>query len=459
MHGQSHTWLAVLASFVAAAGLTAYLVGGGDEPPPAQQSFRSLSQGALGVRLGHAATFHREAALTQQTAASATRRSALWLRALPGSRLAPGRLDGTLEVAPAGAAARGRLDAFRTWADDLPASVWKVTMRLAELGADRRTDVVTVTAFVDVRVRQARDGTRRQRVPVTLRLVPVGATAERAPTSWRLRTIVVHGEREWVRGYDDPVIVRRDGIDVVAPRALSDSAVLVADHARAMLPYLRTRYAGVATSKAATLWMLPSAAAAKQVLGRDDPAVGTRAPGAEALGWVDERGELALDWARMGGVTAEQQLALVRHELTHVVMIGSIGTAPVVLLEGVATLEEVDHHSAGGRLYADLELLDRAFADGVVDLPRLLRAAPGAEFAPGADATGVRAAYLAGYATVRWLEDTRGHGRVVALLEQLADDVPVERALRNVVRLDVAAVDAAVRSWTSTTVAARAGTP
>ncbi|MCZ4495584.1 MAG: Peptidase superfamily [Thermoleophilia bacterium] len=455
MRHQYQIWVIVIVAVLMGAGIAAFLLSTAEpsRTAAASDAFEALTLDTVTKGLGNAAAYHREQALQERTLQAATIRATRWLRGMPGSRLQPKQLAGTFVDAGPTAAATASIIAFREWGDDLPANAWTSTVRPATFDGDRLTGTITVRAWVELRVRQARDRMRLQRIPVVLVLQPTGATAATGPTGWRLRSVTVGGGRTFTRAYADPIIVRRQTVDVIAPRALATAAARVADHAQLVLPGLRTRYGDLASTTPSAIWILEEGADAKRVLGRDAPSLGTTPTAAEALGWVDERGELALDWSRMAQVSVPRQLALVRHELTHIVLIDLVGSEPVVLLEGVATAEEVDHDAARGQLVLDLAVLDAAFDSGDVDLGRLLRADPTAEFAEDADADGVRDAYLAGYATIRWIELERGHDRLIALLTQLADDVPVERALVNVLRADIDQTTAAVRTWTRQRVA------
>jgi hypothetical protein len=453
----TQTWLLLVVTLALAGGLSAFLLATpdqGNRPAGDELGFTRLNEQGMLADLQHAEEYHREQHRRSIVTRTANRHALAWLRAVAGSGAPNAKL-------PANVTATAETQPFVRWADDIPRTQWKAAITKVEeeqvvLDATDAEDVVgeaalpptrfVATGYVEVTVAQAANRTRHQRVPVVLTIEPGRAGAGGVPARWVLRDVRATGT-SFVRAYADPVIEHRTAVDVVAPVADQALAVRLADDAQAQLPALVGRWRGVAGAGVATIWVLPNTGRGRAVLGHvpDADTLQAGATGDHGAAWVDQSGDIAVDSSRMRTLTTTQQLAALRHALTHVATRKLEGDAPALLAEGIARFEPRRIASPKDPL-AGVELtpLIDAFGRAESGLAGLLVAAPALPLDTGAASTD----QLAALATVAWIEDVKGHDVLVRLVTQLETGVAPDRALTSVLRLDARGVEVAVARWT-----------
>jgi hypothetical protein len=147
--------------------------------------------------------------------------------------------------------------------------------------------------------------------------------------------------------------------------------------------------------------------------------------------------------------------ALLFHEYTHAIFREQTGgDQPYWLNEGLAELSERESRQQPGLTRTEREQLKRRIDAG--EWIALHRLAP--SFG-GLEDDDARIAYLESTAAARWLESrTESAGRA-RLLERLGSGVATDAALVELLGMDTAAVDAAVRDWIQSEFAGRLPRP
>lgn len=419
--------LVVLLAMVALAGAAAWRTSSVRDKPDGRRpepGFVRLDPASFAQVTGRGGRVLRERHLTRETARSGEVSIVRWLRGLAGSRGAPSRLPRAVTVAPPSANARTATASFVVWADDLPSALWSVEVEGSDLRGNRRTGTVTFTGQVNLAVPQGRGGVRTLHTTVTVVARPTGVRAAAGPRGWRIELARAASGRG-LRALRDPIGLEEQGILVIAERRDAARAETYAGSAADALPEARTRWPGLSPARRATLWLLADAATARRVLGGQARGGG---PVTEALAWTDSAGDVVIDRSKMDAQGETQALATVRHEIVHVAMLSVFSRAPTVLLEGAAVGEET-RFLRGYGLVVPLGELDGALKAGTVNVASLMGSRD-PDFGFGADGRRIRLAYLAGYATVAWMDDRFGHERTVRLFTRMRDGATVDQALR-----------------------------
>lgn len=360
----------------------------------------------------------------------------------------------SVRSAPSTPAQQRNITAFELWADDVARRAWTVTMRATvpqpSVGAVR--DAYLVTAFVDVAVAQATTGKRRQRIPVAVYLDGTGGLPGKAPAGWSVRDVRVGGRATYIRAYTDPLVMRGSAVDVVAPASSRVLAAALGAQAERDLPGLLLRRGASGGPRTTTLWMVDDAAHALSVLGDGAPAetMEARRGTPHEFAWVTADGDIAFDLERALRAPPGERRAELYRELTKFVLRDLSTVAPPVLVEGIAAREVRRAGGAAGAAAApgDLAPLAAAYRRGDVSLASLLKAEPGGMLAPDTSPALRRNAFLTAEATVGWIEARYGAAAFARFVTQLRDEVPLERALRNVLRIDIATLERGVAAWT-----------
>lgn len=460
---RASAWFTAIVTLAVAAGLLAFLAATPDPSTrarPERPGFGGLSKAQVDARMGDAAAYHAALHRTTVTDRSAAANGLAWLTAIAGSRgRAAAALPRLVRSSPASPLSKARVLAFAAWADDIPAGSWRVQPRAtARRPAAVGADAYAVASYVDVYVAQAAGPRRHQRIPVTVQLQGSGGTATAAPRRWLLRDVVVGGPRTFLRAYVDPVVVHRPSIDVVAPSSERVAAVRLADAGQAELLELRERYPGLGSPASVTAWLLDDGRDARRVLGAPPPpatlTAGTGTP--HAGSWLTPSGDVAIE-LHGARLPPEARADALRRELTLVTLRDVASHAPPALLEGVAAREvrrgrgaaPAGSTPAGTTAATEFAPLAAALRRGDAGVDELLRAPAGGSLAPGATPAERRNASLAAEAIVGWIEGRDGHAAVVRLLARLRSGASMPAALRDVLDVDVVAVEHGVATWTT----------
>lgn len=379
------------------------------------------------ARLAQANAAIYEQRIERQRMRVGARRAAIaWVSSLArGGRPAPQVLAGTT-----GAATVVR------WLDDLPVGLVAFKPSAVTATGDPTVEHVVVRGMLVVSLNQATGKARTFRSPLRLRMSPRSGGKR-----WLLDAATAGGTKG-LRSYDDPVVVEADGVHVVAPDELAAFAADAATQAARALPELRKRYASVAGPERVTVYVVQQAAQVPLLLGEEYVDVP-----AHPSGWTYEDGDVVVVWDKLAKLPSLQRVATVRHELTHVVTLPLSKTAPTLVLEGLATWEETRLISGSSSLSIDLRPLRDAFRNGTVGYRDLL-GSTATSFGRTKESE-VQIGYLAGYATIGFIEAEYGHTRLERMLTLLRSGVSIGQALDRALSLKAVALERKVRVWTA----------
>jgi hypothetical protein len=428
-------WIVLVVACALVGGLAAFLLATPDQSgrvQAGQLGFQQLNHPRVEAALGGAAEHHRQLARGARATRMATAAAAAWLRTVPTAVPATPH---ALPTAGEGRAAVARIRAFTRWGDDLPAGAWTVDVGAGTASSDAH--VVDVRATVDVEVAQAMQHIRRQRLAVTLEL-----TGD--DRSWRLADLHVDAPTTFVYGYADPTIVVDQAIDVVATRAQRSTAMTVARDAAVVLPGLRRRYPGIAGADGGTIWLLDARSDARRVLGRAAPAADDS--DADAIAWVDARGELALDRRAYVALLPAQRAVVLRHALAHLATLEAATASPPILVEGIAADASRDSIPA-----AELRPLAAAFATGTSGVAGRVVAQPRSRLDGATDA-------IAAEAVARWIVHRTDEVHLARLVQRIDSGVSPQRALADVLHATPRDVERGTAAWVRLQLAAAATT-
>lgn len=361
-----------------------------------------------------------------------------WLTALPqDARGHSGR--GRFE----GRRADGSVLRTATWLGGLPAARVEFRLRAAQV-TEARGHVTEVSVPVTVAVRLGSNlrapGTLGSDRTVVLRGSPVDQQNP-SRTRWRVQRVTGGPSRRGITSLTQPRMYIRDGVTVLAEAAHERDAVAYAGESARSMRLLESRYRRLAGARHAEIVLVMSTSQARRVTGGD-----ANAPaGVTPAGWTRSDGLVVLVQSELGHRSSREQLGVVRHELTHVVTTPLLKHASTMVLEGLATWEETQRVTSGSTEQLDLSELRAAFRDGSIDYDNLLHS--NAEFF-GLDTPDlVTNAYLAGYATVGYIERKFGHDRLMDVLVDLRTGHSIDRAISDRLHLSGRQLESGVRVW------------
>lgn len=361
--------------------------------------------------------------------------------------------SGTL---PAGSATRSQLETsyspdvtqnparLASWASGLPITLTSTRQSgdatLVGTGANA---LVRVPLVMSITLRQATRKRHVFRVPIDVTLRPQLPLGEEDLTTatWKVQDASTSQQRG-LRAIDQPIIVQRENVDLIIDADHRDVAVTIADEAQESMQVLATRYSRVNGPSVAAIFLLDSEDQAAKVLGSSS----RRPSGVEPSGWTWENGDIVLLTQR----ESTSYIGTVRHEMTHLVTLPMLrsGNVATMLLEGVAVNEEARRViTSDSNRYIGLSSLRDAFRKGTLGYDQLLRSRE--SFFGRSSKSDVDLAYLAGFATVRYLEDTYSHDAVEQALIALSNGNSIDRVLTTSFKLTPAVLQKRVRVWTA----------
>jgi hypothetical protein len=293
------------------------------------------------------------------------------------------------------------------------------------------------------------DGRRDFDVPMTLTLQRA-ATAGRGPAAWKVADVRV-GDAP-IRLFDAPIIVGDGDVAVLAEGANESLARLVAAEAAAALEDGSERWGQVAAPERAGIYLVDTAETAAKLLERDqrDPA-----PDLRPTGWTWDDGDVVFLVPRLADDTPTDQAAAVWHEATHVALTPLAETIPSLIAEGIATTVEVERATRSDDRSVDLSTLRDAFRAQSLGYDSLI-ASDETDFGRS-DPDDVQLGYLAGYATVGYLQDRHSANKFGRLLSAMRAGESFDDALNRIYGLDTDELQAGVRVWTADQVRLAAG--
>ena len=416
-------WLPVIFFACLVAGALAYraaLPPQAETPPPIAAN--AFDTAAIVERLEAAGRQYAARVAAQQRLRAVERATLAYLRAIP--RDAPGpAVPGLGE----NGGAQQRLAEFDAWGGGLPAAHVRTAAGEVTFKAKR----ARVAATFGVRVNTA---TRGRVVFATRPTVHL----KRSGGSWRV--VDVRAGRSGIRAIPAPVLVTAGPAWVLANGTNATFARDVAATAATAIPQLRARYRKVAGPRRAFMLVADTTAQVAQVLGRADR---PRVP--HPTGWTYENGDVVLLWPNLRGQPPIARATTVRHEILHVVALPLLRRTPTMLLEGIALFEEVPPSVPRGRFVLDLARLRAAFRAQDLGYQDLLHSTQPAFGRTSAE--GITLGYLAGYATVAYIEDEHGHGKLIELLAALRGGDDVDAALEQALGLNPVQLQARVKEW------------
>lgn len=336
--------------------------------------------------------------------------------------------------------------AFERWAAGLPTQLTRVRQSGdATISGTGPSTLVHVPMVMSVHVRQAMNASRVFRIPIDVTLAASSMSGSDLTTAtWHVSDAVTTQENG-LRSIDHPKILQRADIDVVTDTSTEALARLCADEAQASIDAMRRRYSEIGGPDAAAIFVVSDAKQASAVLGesQDHPA------GVEPAGWTWETGDVVIPAKEIASSAPLLQRGTVRHELVHVVTLPLLRSERVatMLLEGIAVVEEGALVTHGTQSMVDLSSLRRAFRDQTLGYDQLLRS--NESFFGRKTSNDVDLAYLAGYATIMYLDERIGHAQVVRMLVQLRDGVTIDTALAQTAHLTPQQLAVRVRTWTA----------
>ena len=366
---------------------------------------------------------------------------------------------------PAGSASRAQLEtsyapdatsnpvALAAWVSGFPITLTTIRQSGdATLTGTGAGAVVRVPLVMSVRVRQATRASRVFRTPIDVTLrpqLPIGED-DLTKASWKVQDATT-SQQDGLRALKQPIIIQRENVDLVVDAAHRRVAPAIADQAQQSMVLLKKRYAATSGPSHVAIFLLDGEDQAAKVLGTS-----SRKPaGVEPAGWTWENGDVVL----LTQSSSSSYAGTVRHEMTHVVTLPLLrsGNVPTMLMEGIAVNEEARLvMSKDSRSYIDLTSLRTAFRNGTLHYDQLLRSRE--SFFGRSTSADVDLAYLAGYATVSYLEDVASHEQVDQALVALSRGVPIDRVLARA-KLTPATLQKHVRVWTANYMRTHAAAP
>jgi hypothetical protein len=331
------------------------------------------------------------------------------------------------------------------WAAGLPSG--RVTVQqsgVTRVSGTGESAAVRTPVTMSVRVRSATRADRTMDTKFVVTLVPdLRAGTDLRQAVWKVLDVSIVGE-SGLRAINQPILVARTNVDVVAQRSDLPTAQRYADEAQRSYELLRTRYAAIGVPQTGALFLVGSERKARQVLGVAQSAPHTVKPAA----WMWEDGDIVLLGPRLRGEPILQQLGTVRHEVAHLVTLPLLQSRKVstMLLEGIAVHEEARLITTRTTMI-DLTSLHAAFTKRSLGYDQLLRSREAYFGRTRREA--VDNAYLAGYATIRHLEERFGHDNVVKLFQLLESGADIDQALAQTTRLTARQLGLNVRQWTA----------
>lgn len=242
--------------------------------------------------------------------------------------------------------------------------------------------------------------------------------------------------------FEDPVVEVRPNAMVIGPSERASFVAAAANEATVALPKMRERYDLVAGPERTNMFVIEHPRAVRRLLGK-----GHTAPTQHPTGWTYETGDVVLVWSQLRSLTLAGRMGVVRHETVHVATLPLMRHAPTMLLEGIATFEETAAVTEGTDLVIDLTSLRAAFRDGSLGYQDLLHSTR-PNFGRSAQA-GIDMGYLAGYATVGYIDERHGHTKLQRVLAQLRAGVKIDATLTRVLDLTPVELQKGVRVWTA----------
>lgn len=423
----------------------------GDQPTAASGNWEAvLPAGVDGLMRRNAAMWRQQHEM--QTAVTRSRKAVLdWLASLATGDALTGRPAAELSAATIAASRYptspgGRLADMQAWAHALPSQrlVYAITS-VRVLGSDATTAPVRVNVRAALRVRQARRGFQRLAIPMQVETRPSGAGRDIDRGQWSV--VDVRAGDRGVRSLDAPRLLVRPHVDVLAGSADAGMAATVADEGERSVVRMHDRYAALNGPLNLLIMAAHDRASAEAVLG---PA--RLGSAGDPTGWTYPDGDVVVLAGLLAAEPEHEAVGTTRHEVVHVVTLDVSSKVPTLFAEGVATWEESTLVAASTGMQVDLTRLQRAFRNGTIDYQQLLRSKRpfGAGGGTGKAAKErVELGYLAGYATIGYLEDEAAHDKLVGLLKSIAAGAPIEQSMQRTYGLTTRQLEARVRTWTT----------
>ena len=273
--------------------------------------------------------------------------------------------------------------------------------------------------------------------------VDASVTVMRADGAWTVAD--VESPRVGLRALEDIAYIRGSNYTVIAPGGHRDDARRLHEIAVDNLPSLGDRYEAVAGTLRGMAVVVDDDAQVEHVTDQDSVRAETH-----ATAWMYDNGDIVVFWPAFSDLRPEVREGTFVHELTHVVTLPLLGKVPVIIAEGIAMREEISIPAAEGQDF-DMQPLHEAFNDGTVGYLGLIRNTADAIATTNEGQSIV--SYLAGYATVRVIEDDFGEARLQRLLVTLRSGVSPDDAIRRVLDITPNTLRRRVKAW----VAAEAG--
>lgn len=334
-------------------------------------------------------------------------------------------------------AADQRIEEFSTWADGLPSKRVNVRAGQPEFDGPNRA-VVPVALLIDL------PGTtqRERRMPVDLTVA-----VARGANGWVVED--VDSPRTGLRALSDITYVGGSGYTVVAPGSHVKDARRLHKLATDNLERLGERYENVAGDLRGMAVIVDDEDQVVHVTDQDSVRAETH-----ATAWMYDNGDIVVFWPAFGDLRPEVQDGTFVHELTHMVTLPTLGAAPVMINEGIAMREEIAVPGAEGQDF-NLDVLNEAFDDGTVGYLGLIRNTSEAIATDDADRSII--SYLAGYATVRYIEDKHGEDDLQRLLVSFRSGLTPDDAIRRVLGMTPNRLRSRVEAWVATETSENAG--
>ena len=246
----------------------------------------------------------------------------------------------------------------------------------------------------------------------------------------RIVVLEAHDDNRGLAALDHPIVVQRDRVTVLAEDDRSEEADRIAVDAERLLPELEKRYDRV--QGGVFLTVVERLNESETVLGFSDALTG------DEQGVTYGNGDVIISGPAYDNVSSDEQLDLVRHELTHLTTLGPLKHLPTILSEGVATYEQTVVR--GTAIY---EFPVESVRDGLrthdLDLTAMLTGKHADEYN---DYT-----YSAGYQLWAALEDHAGHAAMVRFLHAVQHGTKLERAFQEELDLSLSEIDAVFATW------------
>lgn len=322
---------------------------------------------------------------------------------------------------------------FRAWTASLPPSTRLGEVHVA-IGEGRTTATVHGSLELPTRGFDKPGGAGATPEPHTL-WTDVELRLQRRGPNWVVQW--AKQDPDGLAALRSPIVVRDGRATVVADAASRDLAEDVARVANRAAVGIIADYPGMARPGYVTFYLARNEDIAKRLV--DAP------PTRHAAGWVTRRSDVVLLENRIArGIDDAALVAVVWHEMAHVLIAPLSDELPALLTEGLAEYIGITASLEAPDLYYRFGRTREAALERHYPYRRMLDSRDGSFYAHDGEIQSI--GYHFGYVTIRWITTERGD-RVLRRFLTVAARDGGSVAARRVLRMSPAALEDRVRDW------------